>query len=146
MIYFISGPLQADQNFFEAHYVSQLKEILEKDPRAIFVVGDAPGIDRIAQLYLKEQKISTVTVYHMFKSPRWNVGNFPTLGGFRTDEERDAAMTKASDRDVLYIVSPLITDRTTQDDKKKALTKGKLQKQRITGTERNKLRRELLKI
>jgi ribosomal protein S16 len=39
---------------------------------------------------------------HMLAAPRNNTG-FPTVGGFATDEERDEAMTLASDVDLAWV-------------------------------------------
>jgi hypothetical protein len=44
------------------------------------------------------------TVYHMMESPRNNEG-FPTIGGFRSDDGRDMAMTMASDCDIAWVRS-----------------------------------------
>ena len=45
-----------------------------------------------------------VTVYHMFDAPR-NVDPkvIHLVGGFKSDDERDAAMTKASCGDVAFV-------------------------------------------
>ncbi|HUU87457.1 MAG TPA: hypothetical protein VMX17_06855, partial [Candidatus Glassbacteria bacterium] len=68
-----------------------------------FVVGDAKGTDRMAHLFLNKQK-ANVTVYHMFNYPRNNC-SFPTMGGFTTDNERDAAMTAISTNDIAWVRS-----------------------------------------
>lgn len=60
-------------------------------------VAKAIKSDRFKELY------SCVTVYHMLDQPRNNVGNRVTLGGFKSDEERDSAMTSASDYDIAWI-------------------------------------------
>jgi hypothetical protein len=39
----------------------------------------------------------------MLDRPRNNVNGFPTVGGFPTDETRDAAMTAASDEDIAWV-------------------------------------------
>src|SRR5262249_61644790 len=66
-----------------------------------FVVGDARGTDALAQYYLLG-KTTAVVVYHMFTSPRNNAG-FRTLGGFTSDEERDARMTADSEQDIAWV-------------------------------------------
>lgn len=98
MIYFVSGHLDLTQDEFNDHYKPILNAAL--DERASFVVGDARGTDVMAQRYLALNR-AKVTVFHMFDSPRNNVG-FPTRGGFQSDKERDAAMTAASDRDIAW--------------------------------------------
>ncbi|WQJ53862.1 MAG: hypothetical protein [Wendovervirus sonii] len=64
----------------------------------------------MAQQYLKDLCLDykldykRVTVYHMFDSPR-NLASdkFNLKGGYKSDEERDSAMTDASDFDIAYI-------------------------------------------
>ena len=62
----------------------------------------AKGVDFMAQEWLSVYG-HPVTVFHMFDSPRWLLGQFPTVGGFTTDDERDAAMTAASDQDIAWV-------------------------------------------
>ena len=57
----------------------------------------------MAQMYL-DDKTKDVIVYHMFESPRNNAG-YQTIGGFQSDKERDAQMTKDSDRDIAWVRS-----------------------------------------
>ena len=103
MIYFISGHREISQEEFNKFYVPVLNEVIDNDPDAQFVVGDYQGVDTMAQYWLNEIP-DKVTVYHMFESPRVKKNpNFKTKGGFKTDEERDAAMTKDSDLDIAFL-------------------------------------------
>lgn len=99
MIYFISGHLDLTQEEFTKHYSKALYDGVKNGHT--FVVGDAKGTDAMAQKFLSDLNAS-VTVYHMFTAPRNNCG-FKTIGGFKYDEERDFAMTKASDYDILWV-------------------------------------------
>ncbi len=47
-------------------------------------------------------KTTAVVVYHLFTSPRNNVG-FKTISGFESDEQRDRQMTAESDRDIAWV-------------------------------------------
>lgn len=96
---FVSGHLDVTEAEFAEHYVSRLEAHVAAGDS--FVVGDARGVDRMAQKWLKERG-ADVTVYHMFDQARRNVG-FPAVGGFNCDCERDRAMTEASDVDVAWI-------------------------------------------
>jgi hypothetical protein len=49
------------------------------------------------------EKSSRVRVYHMFQTPRNNVGGFILVGGYMSDEERDAALTAVSDYDIAWV-------------------------------------------
>lgn len=104
--YFVSGHLDITAQEFCTHYVPALRKAVGAG--ADFVVGDAPGCDSLAQLFLhllrlvEGQRAFEVTVYHMLERPRHNVG-FPTCGGFRTDAERDAALTAASTVDIAWV-------------------------------------------
>jgi len=44
-----------------------------------------------------------VRVFHMLDAPRHNVGDYSTVGGFLNDEDRDAAMTRASQADITWV-------------------------------------------
>ena len=103
MVYFISGHLDLTQDEFIKYYIPQL--IKARRECASFVVGDARGADLHAQVYFARWCCETATtVYHMFDSPRHNVDElFTTIGGFTSDNERDAAMTNASDADIAWV-------------------------------------------
>lgn len=99
-IYFISGHLDLSKAEFQEHYAPRIREALEEG--ASFVVGDAKGCDLQAQDYLLFANCDRVQVFHMFETPRNNAG-FPTVGGFKSDKERDAAMTAASTDDIAWV-------------------------------------------
>lgn len=101
---FVSGHIYINDGEFEEHYKNKIEEAAASGH--LFVVGDANGIDSEAQSLLKNllgEKSDRVQVYHMFDSPRNNKGNFATVGEFSNDEERDAAMTAASDYDIAWV-------------------------------------------
>ena len=100
-VYFCSGHLDLTQEEFETYYVPPLRIALKEG--AEFVIGDAPGTDRKCQNFLRDLDGVKVTVYHMLEAPRVNLGPFPMVGGFKTDEERDRAMTQASDADIAWV-------------------------------------------
>lgn len=104
--YFISGHRNITESEFIV-YKNKIQEILHENPDALFVVGDYQGVDILAQNYLiDELQISPIqiTVYHMFDSPR-NINPLitNTMGGYTSDEERDAAMTYISGHDIAFI-------------------------------------------
>lgn len=122
--YFISGHMNITQEEFNEHYLYQIDQAL-KDPQTKFVVGDCGGADTMAQSYLNG-KTNNVVVYHMFTSPRNNVGNYKTKGRFTADIDRDEQMTRDSDVDIAWV--------------------RKTKSKRISGTEKNLLRREKQKL
>jgi len=102
--YFVSGHLDLTREEFQEHYASRLTQAVHEG--AAFVVGDAQGCDAMTQEFLigcGAIGAGPVTVFHMFKSTRNNVGSHPTSGGYRSDAERDTAMTQASDADIAWI-------------------------------------------
>lgn len=137
-VYFISGHLDISDEVFSLHYKPSI-DLAIKEEKSKFVMGDSVGADTMAQSYLAETAKSVpglqerVTVFHMFDKPRNNVGNFATHGGFKDDESRDQAMTMFSTDDILWIRSP---------EESKKLYGKKFRPNRISGTEKNKLRRE----
>ena len=97
--YFISGHLDLTQAEFDEHYEPHIWTAVMEG--ASFVVGDARGADLLAQGCLKDL-CADVTVFHMLDKPRHNAG-FPLRGGFISDDERDAAMTAHSQRDIAWV-------------------------------------------
>lgn len=121
MIYFISGHIDLSYEDFEKYYIPKIKDIIEWDSYPIFVVGDCKGVDKYAMDYLYKtlEYRGELHIYHMFDTPR----NIPEgyreykeyefvddegcevtfHGHFKSDEERDSAMTRDSDFDIAFI-------------------------------------------
>ena len=121
---FISGHGDVTQEEFNLHYKPLIDQAIEDEVKE-FVVGDFRGTDHLAQIYLKlRSTLNTsrdikVTVYHMFDKPRNNPCNFPTIGGFVDDEERDTAMTLASTRDIAWIRPGKVNSGTEKNIKRR---------------------------
>ena len=101
-IAFISGHRRITNEEFDKHYVPRLDAgMINGD---IFLVGDYYGVDDIAQRYMFSKKYpeSHIRVYHMFKEPRVCHSTFK-VGGFTSDESRDAEMTFASSYDIAWV-------------------------------------------
>lgn len=105
--YFISGHRDITEAEFEINYQPVIDNILEENPYAYFVVGDYYGLDIMAQNYLMDIKNidpDRITVYHMKDAPRnINPKVILTKGGFDSDEERDAEMTRNSAEDIAFV-------------------------------------------
>lgn len=102
MIAYISGHLDLTPEEFDEHYGEKLKDAILQGHE--FVVGDARGTDEMAQNCLFEVcDKDKVTVYHMFELPRNYKIGFKIKGGFKSDTERDEAMTAASDYDIAWV-------------------------------------------
>ena len=108
MIYFISGHRDITDDEMNRLYNPAI--VKAWDAGDSFVVGDYWGVDEMAQTLLASlikdpiERKNRVTVYHMFEKPRvCKSEDFNTCGGFRTDEERDAAMTNVSDADIAFV-------------------------------------------
>lgn len=133
MKYFISGHLDITDGEFREYYIPKIDQAIAM-PDAKFVIGDARGIDSMAQKYLKYKNITDVTVYHLYEKPRNNCG-FPCKGKYMSDESRDNAMTTSSDQDIAWV-------RPVEEQKK--LYGKKYRHKRISGTEKNLNRRQKL--
>lgn len=122
MKYFISGHRDITEAEFNNYYVPVIKHILDVDAEATFVVGDYHGVDIMAQNFLVACGMQDcTTVYHMFTAPRnHNVCITKCVGGFQTDEERDSAMTKASDFDIAFVRKGRWDSGTAQNIKRRA--------------------------
>ena len=98
---FVSGHLDATDDEFVEHYAPAIRA--HRDARGAFVVADARGADQRAQRLLLELGSRQVTVFHMLDAPRANLGDWPTRGGFSSDQARDEALTAASDFDIAWV-------------------------------------------
>lgn len=105
--YFISGHRNITEDEFDRNYGIMLMQLIHNEPKPWFVVGDYEGVDIMAQNYLidvLDYDPERITVYHMFESPRnINPKITNTKGGYKTDEERDMAMTNDSHDDLAFV-------------------------------------------
>lgn len=104
--FFISGHRDITYREYTQLYLPKIIECIDKYD-AYFIMGDYEGVDIMAQNTLMgvlEYPIDKVTVYHMFDKPR-NINPLitQTIGGFKTDEERDYAMSANSDEDIAFV-------------------------------------------
>lgn len=101
MTYFISGHRDLTIAEFVKYYSARINAAIKDG--ASFVVGDYVGADYYAQIFLSRFPRADVTVYHMGDKPMNFIEGFKLKGGFKTDEERDAAMTRDSGADIAWI-------------------------------------------
>jgi hypothetical protein len=141
---FISGPTDAPETYFSDHYKRRILDAIANGDS--FVLGPVEGIDTLALHFLMAEGVSPsqITVY----LARFEYNNsalrqrFQDLGvnvveavAATTTGERDAAMTAASDYDIL---------RYRSEEECKTLY-GPLWYPRVSNTEMNERRREALK-
>lgn len=141
MIYFISGHIDLPYEDFIEYYTPILLDIFSYDSYPIFVVGDCKGVDKFAMDYIyNNMRCGELHIYHMFDSPRntperhiedgYNLIDeydwvdrdsikIQFIGGFKSDEERDSAMTKDSDCDIAFIKDNRWNSGTAQNIKRR---------------------------
>jgi hypothetical protein len=107
--YFISGHRNITQEEFEKNYGPIIEDIVKNNFAGSirFIMGDYYGADIMAQNYLIDKlnfQPERICVYHMFDKPR-NIHPLidNRVGGFTSDEERDAAMTRDSHFDIAFV-------------------------------------------
>lgn len=127
MIYFVSGHRNLSEEDFMQYYARMIENIVESDIYAEFVVGDCQGGDKMAAEYIAYNTDCKLTIYHMFEKPRFRLtsllneihldesDNIYYKGGYKSDEERDTAMTKDSDFDIAFITAGRIKSGTGQN-------------------------------
>jgi hypothetical protein len=139
-IAFVSGPIDADNNYFTTHYASHIDSAIAAGHS--FVMGPVAGIDTLTLHYLVAKTIdkSRITVYmaHFeylvatWRSQYLDLGvNVRDVVDAGTTRERDAAMTRDSDYDIL---------RYRTEEEAKALY-GSQWWPRVSNTEMNERRR-----
>jgi hypothetical protein len=143
-IAFISGPIDATEEYFSQHYKPAILDAIAADDT--FVVGPIHGIDTLTLHFLLTQNIAPnrITVYmadfeyhdteRRKRYEKLGVNVVEAVPG-RTTGERDAAMTNASDYDILRY-------RTERECKE---LYGALWYARVSNTEKNERRRAALK-
>lgn len=102
-IAFVSGHLDLTREEFNEHYRKPITEAIGR--MEAIVVGDAKGCDLMTQELVFELvgQDYGLYVYHMFDNPRNNPHSFRTEDGFRSDDERDEAMTASSTYDIAWV-------------------------------------------
>ncbi|KAK7183209.1 hypothetical protein DPSP01_011415 [Paraphaeosphaeria sporulosa] len=107
---FISGPLDPTPAYFAIHYAPKLDTAIAAGHN--FIIGPVRGVDALALQYLLEKgaepkRISVYMARFEFASSTWRT-SFTSLGvnvveveDAVTTRERDAAMTRDSDYDIL---------------------------------------------
>ncbi len=106
-VFFVSGHRDITAAEFEINYQPVLNFTNEEFPDCKFIMGDYQGADIMAQNYLLDVlgvDPSRVTVYHMSDEPRnKNEKVVNLIGGFKSDDERDEAMSRASTADIAFV-------------------------------------------
>ena len=141
MIYFISGHRDLSYEDFNKYMIKIIHVANPKnDKKCKFLVGDCNGLDKMAMdfiynmlidplIYEKGISKAELVIYHMHDSPRNTPLDFPIeelkkvgvkfLGGFKSDEERDSAMTRDSDFDIAFIKDDRWDSGTAQNIKRR---------------------------
>ena len=128
MIYFVSGHRDLSYEDFKEHYIPIIERTIREDKEAEFVVGDCDGVDKFAMDYIFKEHTVPLTIYHMFDTPRnkpFGLGSSPDCegvyfnGGYKSDIERDSAMTMASDFDIAFVKSSRWDSGTAQNIKRR---------------------------
>lgn len=108
--FFVSGHMDLTKEEFAERYEGPVRAA--HAAWASFVVGDASGCDFMAQrlLHALERPRHSFGSGYGSNDPNlpkegWSGGwdGFPLVGGFASDDERDAAMTAASTEDIAWV-------------------------------------------
>ncbi|KAJ7149760.1 hypothetical protein C8R43DRAFT_887840 [Mycena crocata] len=139
---FVSGPLVPSPTYFAEHYARRIDAAIAQN--ASFVLGPSAGIDTLTHAYLRDKGVdpARITVYlseSEGKLPKWRQfadrlrreGVKVVVAG-RGHTERDAAMTAASDYDILRY----------QTEAECRAMYGTKYRPRVSGTQLNEMRRQ----
>jgi len=137
---FISGPLVVETGYFDKHYAPRIQQAIREGH--LFILGPSRGTDTLAFDFLKKSGVpaSRIRVYlnsseetrirGVFKQFEQAGGSVVMVKGGH--DQRDEAMTRASHYDILRY-------RTEQECQ---VLYGAAYRKRISGTEKNELRRK----
>lgn len=118
--YFISGHRDLTWQEFAKWYAPVISMLYRSGNQ--FVVGDCEGCDEMARELLRELQ-ADYKVYYASPHP---LGKYDPFYAFKTDIERDEAMTKASDYDLAYLRDNTKWDSGTAQNILRRLTKNYL--------------------
>jgi len=138
--YFISGHLDLTKAEFNEHYKPRIDAAIADGAK--FVVCDAPGADTMAQEYLITAGVS-ITIFHKGEA-RHVMNGVQMCGGFTSNTTRDKAATAASTDDIAW-VRPQTPDMVERLKISLAAQGRKYNPNRVSGTEKNLLRRAAMK-
>jgi hypothetical protein len=147
-IYFVSGHMNIHADEFEKHYVPVLNAVVNEQKDATFKLGNATGVDTLALHHLlKELNVPSerieVYVYNYYPNKqaseieRLKRLSVTVCSGFENVHERDAALTRDSNCDILWI-------RSAAENIARFGARYKVG--HVSGTEKNKIRRQNRKI
>jgi len=98
--YFVSGSPDITYKEFNKQYIPLLNKGLFEN--ATFIVSDLSGVDSMTQQYLIG-KTNKVIVFHTGDNPKILANIFyKTEGGYKSSEEKEAAMLLSSDADIIW--------------------------------------------
>lgn len=106
-VIFISGNTDINEKDFMQYYFPILNEILKSEEKIYFVLSDDNGCCELTQLLLKSnlKDKSVVSIFGCGIDPNIYLDqDFVYVGGFKTLEERDAAMTLLSNKDIHVVL------------------------------------------
>ena len=107
-VVFVSGTKDMSEKTFIQYYVPVLQVLIYEFPDIYFVLSDDDGCAVMTQLFLKHvlKDKTKVTIFGCNKTKPKNFADkdFLYSGDFKTIEERNAAMTRASNLDVHYLI------------------------------------------
>lgn len=107
-VIFISGNTDISEKDFMQYYLPVLAELSKSEEKIYYVLSDDEGCSEITQLFLKSnlKDKSVVSIFGCGIDPKVYIDpDFVYVGGFKTLEERDAAMTLLSNKDLHVILS-----------------------------------------
>ena len=106
-VIFISGNLDLNEKQFIKYYINTITELI-KDDSNYFNISDDEGCSEMTQILLNKflTDKSKVNVFCIGDYPKHYISNeFNCFYGFKTLEERNAAMTLSSNMDLHVILS-----------------------------------------
>jgi hypothetical protein len=139
-IAFISGPLAPSADYFNQHYEPRLSAALLAGDS--FILGPSRGIDSVSLAYLQSQNCepSRLSIYftiseyyrtHVDFRKELDSAGIRTIAAGKNHTQRDEAMTRASDYDILRYL--------TKEECMEMF--GVRYRERVSGTELNERRR-----
>lgn len=107
IVVFVSGNKDISEKDYMQYYMPLLQALTKVHEEIYYVMSDDNGVSELTQMFLSKalKDKTVVSIFGTGEKPNVFIDNdYLYIGGFKTLEERDAAMTASSNKDLHIIL------------------------------------------